>query len=130
MFKCKDCGREFYDFSTYQETHGLDSGPYEDVAVCPECSSDDFTEWEPDIEKIEVASALVDVIVTLNHLHSELSDLFGKNFENEDLENARSISIEIIEEMYGDFISSATSKLLQNGTTDNDAEKILLKLEG
>jgi hypothetical protein len=40
MYKCLDCGRTFSTPKYWQETHGLDYGPYEQFSGCPFCGGD------------------------------------------------------------------------------------------
>jgi hypothetical protein len=130
MFKCLSCGETFIDPEIYEETHGLDCGPYERVAVCPNCASTNFSEWEPNVEKIEVAQVLVNVAAALNRLQNSIADVFGASFKNEDLEHARDISIEFVEEIYDEFMPLAVSNAMRIATSTNDVNKILLNLEG
>ena len=37
MFLCLECDGLFEEPKVYQETHGLDSPPYEEFAGCPYC---------------------------------------------------------------------------------------------
>ena len=37
MFVCLDCGRVFEDPIHWEETHGLDTPPYEHFTGCPYC---------------------------------------------------------------------------------------------
>lgn len=37
-YQCLDCGRKFSEPEKYQETHGLDSPPYEEWYGCPYCA--------------------------------------------------------------------------------------------
>ncbi len=45
MYECEHCGLHFEEYDTIEETHGLDCGPYEVIAVCPHCHSS-FEELE------------------------------------------------------------------------------------
>ena len=40
MFRCKKCGAEFRTPGTVIEKHNLDTPPYEERSVCPDCRSD------------------------------------------------------------------------------------------
>lgn len=40
MFLCLECGGLFEDPKKYQETHGLDSPPYETWFGCPYCGGE------------------------------------------------------------------------------------------
>lgn len=44
MYVCTDCGRNFEEFSVVFEEHGLDTAPFEAVAVCPFCKSNNISE--------------------------------------------------------------------------------------
>lgn len=49
MYRCRECGREFYEPHRYVETHGFTDGLYEEWAECPYCCSPDFAlefEWD------------------------------------------------------------------------------------
>ena len=37
LFVCLECGNIFEESNQWQETHGLDSGPYECFSGCPHC---------------------------------------------------------------------------------------------
>ena len=43
MFVCIECGAIFENPKEWQETHGLDSGPYEGFSSCPYCGGN-YTE--------------------------------------------------------------------------------------
>ena len=47
MYKCVSCGAILAEgeFEFVTETHGLSSPPYESIAVCPYCGSDDHEEY-------------------------------------------------------------------------------------
>lgn len=52
MYICESCEGEFEEAETVIETHGLDTPPYEKIAVCPYCGADDFKEInEYDLEE-------------------------------------------------------------------------------
>jgi hypothetical protein len=40
MFLCLDCDHIFDEPHYYEETHGLDSPPYETLSECPYCGGD------------------------------------------------------------------------------------------
>ncbi len=46
MFKCNECGAEFYEPDTYRDWIGDFWGipAYEEFAICPVCKSEDFEE--------------------------------------------------------------------------------------
>ena len=37
LLVCTECGHLFEEPTRWQETHGLDSGPYENYSGCPHC---------------------------------------------------------------------------------------------
>lgn len=56
MYRCESCGCEFAEdeFDFVIETHGLDTPPYERIAVCPSCGSDNYEEfYGEDLEEEE-----------------------------------------------------------------------------
>lgn len=129
MFKCLDCKHEFDTPDTYEERHGLDTPPYESVAICPECKSTEFTEWESAVEKSEVTHTIVNALAALNRLHNNIDDIFN-GFKNDDIELAQGLLSEFIIEMYDEFIPSSVSNSLLKATTKLDVDRIILKLEG
>ena len=48
MYICNLCKGEFDEdeFDFVIEKHGLDTPPYEKIAVCPHCGADDYEELE------------------------------------------------------------------------------------
>lgn len=38
MFVCLECGNVFEEPQYWEETHGLDHGPYEAFSGCPDCA--------------------------------------------------------------------------------------------
>jgi len=44
IYKCNDCGYEFEYPKIIEESHGLDTPPYERFAVCPCCLDTDYDE--------------------------------------------------------------------------------------
>lgn len=129
MFRCHDCNETFGEPKFYEESHGLDAPPYERVAICPHCESTEFDEWQPNIEKIEAARTLVNMLAALNRLKNSIEDVFGKCIENEDLEFATQLGVEFIEEMYDGFITSKTVDDLYDITTSYDVERIMLQIK-
>lgn len=124
MYRCLDCKREFTTPNSYREEHG------EAIAICPHCSSTEFANWEPKIEKIEVARTLVNMVAALNRLQKNIADVFGDGFKNEDLEFAQEIGSELIEEMYDGFIPLTVSNAIRQSTSTLDVNRIMLRLEG
>ena len=47
MYKCLDCGCVFDEPKKIIENHGLDNPPYENMEICPACSSSNFRETYP-----------------------------------------------------------------------------------
>jgi hypothetical protein len=130
MFKCTECNAEFYAPDEYEETHGLDCGPYERVGICPKCKSTDYKEWDNHVEKIDVASVLISTLVNLNRLSNQIADVFGPSFKNEELEFAREMCAEYIEEMYDEFMPCRLSNKMRQAVTTSDAQRIIEWLEG
>lgn len=50
MYICESCKCEFDEFDFVIEKHGLDTPPYETIAVCPHCGADNYEELEEDDE--------------------------------------------------------------------------------
>ena len=130
MFKCTECNAEFYAPEYYEETHGLDCGPYERVGICPECKSTDFKEWDNHVEKIDVARVLINTLANLNRLSNQIADVFGSSFKNEELEFAQEMCAEYIEEMYDEFIPFRISKIMRETTNTSEVDRIIEILEG
>ena len=45
MYNCKDSKRRFENFKVIIERHGLDSAPYQKIAVCPICGGTDLEQF-------------------------------------------------------------------------------------
>lgn len=92
MFKCYDCGREFEEFNTHFETHGLPTGPFEKLDTCPFCGSTNFHEvsepepYDPDLA--EISKKIVESLFYINTFSYQLEDIFGKKIENAEFEKA------------------------------------------
>lgn len=130
MYRCHKCGKKFTVPKTYHENRGLDLPPYEPVPICPHCHSSEFSKWEPNIEKCEVAQTLVNIIAALNRFQNNIADVFGNGFKNEDLEFAQELGAEFIDEIYYEFIPLSVSNAVRKATTKTDVDRIMLKLEG
>ena len=128
-FFCRDCGSVFDTPSSYEETHGFEYGPYESVAICPYCNSDDFVEFEPSVEKIEVAEQIVPIILKLNNYVSELENLYGIEIKNSDLLDSIDNAAEFISDLY-DFMDLDLQRKLLKMKSETEAEKILMSLSG
>ena len=128
-FFCNGCNRYFDEAKIYCETHGLDNPPYERVAVCPRCDSDDFIKFEPCIEKLEVAERLLTAVKSFNLHIGSLEDVFGIEMKNCELTDGVEMLIEFICEMF-DFLNVDKVKKIFDMTTDNDLQGILKFLKG
>ena len=53
MYICESCERVFEEFDFVVEKHGLDTPPYEMIAVCPHCGSTDCDDYYEDDEEEE-----------------------------------------------------------------------------
>ena len=42
QYKCRECGCEFDEPYTYEESHGFNYGPFEKFSECPNCGSFDY----------------------------------------------------------------------------------------
>ena len=128
-FFCKGCGRLFDTPIIYEEEHGLDSPPYERVAVCPLCRSDNFLKFETVIEKTEVAEKLLPAVIYFNRYISTLKDVFGTHIKNDDLDNGVETVVELISETF-DFIDIDVQRQIFEMNSENDVNKILMYLKG
>ena len=128
-FFCKNCRRYFDKPVFYEETHGLDSPPYERIPICPMCSGDNFCEFEIFIEKYDVAEKLLPIVVLLNGFSNSLKDIFGIDIQIENLSSSVEILCELISEMY-DFLDVADQKKILTLENDSQLFGILKYLEG
>ncbi len=53
MYKCESCGCKFVECDFVVETHGLSTPPYESIAVCPSCGSDNYDDFYEEDEEEE-----------------------------------------------------------------------------
>ena len=127
--RCENCKRTFDIPKFYFEKHGLDAPPFERVAVCPHCRSDEFILFDTAVEKIEVAERLLMTIAAFNRYFDGLKKLFGATCENRDFDEGYAILTEFINEMF-DFISVGTEREILKVQTKNDVERILHYLKG
>lgn len=127
---CTDC-KKIFDVSHFCfERHGLDSEPYERVAVCPVCRGSNFLNFETHIEKIEIAEKLLPAIASLNRYINAVKDIFGFDVKNRDLSDGVNIIVELIGELF-DFIHIGSfEKKLFAMTSDKECEAILSYLKG
>lgn len=128
-FFCKGCRRMFDVPKFYDESHGLDSPPYERVAVCPRCDGDDFLRFDPVIEKIEIAEKLLPAIMHLNRYMRDLNNVFGGEIKNTDLLEGVGIMAEEINEMF-DFLPPEIEKKIFEMDIQGDCERMLMYLKG
>ncbi len=128
-FFCLGCDRVFDTPEYYDESHGLDSPPYERVATCPECRSDDFITFDTVTYKDDVVEKVIPAIAALNRLSDNLNDVFGNKMNNDDLSEGLGLLTELVCEMFY-FMDVDIEKRLMNMSTDNDVDKILMYLKG
>ncbi len=129
MFFCNKCRSYFDEAKIYCEKHGLDNPPYERVAVCPKCESDDFLSSESRIEKIEIAERLLPAVKCFNLHIDSLEDVFGIDIKNCELTDGVEMLIEFICEIF-DFLDVDIQKRILNMTTDNDLQRVLKCIKG
>ena len=99
-FFCFGCDRVFDTPEYYDESHGLDSPPYERVATCPECMSDDFITFDTVTYKDDVVEKVIPAIAALNRLSDNLNDVFGNKMNNDDLSEGLGLLTELVCEMF------------------------------
>lgn len=128
-FFCKGCKVLFDTPKFYEEEHGLDTPPYERMAVCPACSSDNFLKFDTVIEKTEVSEKLLPAIAALNRLTNDLSNIFGNKIVNADLSEGLGLITELISEMFC-FIDSDIERKILKMDSEKDAQRVLLYLKG
>lgn len=124
IYKCKDCGKTFVDPNFFEDEKG------ETQAVCPECNSYEYFEFDSHIEKSEVLLTLLQIICHANRLSESLKDMCGLFAQNDDLDEIFGIAEEFIEEMYDQFVTPRIANAVRHIRTENDVQKIILKLEG
>lgn len=128
-FRCNVCERNFKVPAFYYEKHGFEAPPYEKIAICPLCTSDDFTEYETHIEKIEIAEELLNVVLSLNKYINSLKCVFGSQLENKDFSEGYERLIENICEAFP-FMKVDKQRELFKISSKNDVDKFLLYLRG
>lgn len=128
-YVCKDCKRVFCEPQFYKERHGLDSEPYERVAVCPYCNSGNFYKFNAEVEKLEVAEKILPAITHLNKYINSLKNLFGACAQNSDLSDGLGLIAELISEMF-DYIPINIERKIFEMDTEKECEKILFYLKG
>lgn len=128
-FFCKDCARYFDKPKYCEEKHGLGSPPYERIAICPICESDNFCEFEIFIEKYDVAEKLLPVVMQLNIFLNLLKDIFGKDIKTENLTSSIEIICELVSEMY-DFLDTNIQKKVLKMDNYEKLNRVLKYIEG
>lgn len=128
-YRCETCKKIFNSPKFYEERHGLDSPPYERVAVCPNCQSDNFYLFETTVEKIEVAEKLLPVIAALNRYSDSIKDVFGIQADNPDFCEGINTINELLYEMFS-FIPVETERKISRLHTANEVERVLFYLKG
>lgn len=129
VFRCNVCNRYFETPDAIEETHGFSNPPYEKFDVCPNCRRDDFVEFSPYADKIEIASKILYATSALNRYCFCICDIFGSKSENDDLNSCLQTMNELIGEMF-DFIPAKIERLIEKMQTDNDVERVLYYLRG
>ena len=128
-FYCKECKRFFDKVKILEERHGLDNPPYERIAVCEVCGSDNFVKHNALVEKIEVVEKILPVVMYLNRYCNALKDIYGLGFRVVDVEDSLEIIIEAMGEMFECFDYVDLKKMF-NACSENDIKKILMRLKG
>ncbi len=128
-FFCRKCKRVFETPRFYEEKHGLDHPPYERIGVCWVCGSDDFLEFDTVIDKFEISERLLTAISALNRYCNALKDIYGNDFQNEDLSTGTEVLIELMGEVF-DYMDCDMQNKLFKIVTQKDVEKFLLYLRG
>lgn len=127
-FFCRECNRFFDNPHYYEETHGLDSPPYERVSICPYCESDDFVGFDVFIEKYEVAEKLLPAVMKLNIFISSLKDVFGLANMSSDLDDAQGELIDMLCDAFDCFEYDFRDELLDM-CTEYDLEKVMMRFD-
>ena len=128
-YRCNECNKYFNQEKYYEEKHGLDSPPYEKVAICPKCGSGDFFEFDFNIDKTEVAERILPVISLLNGYLTDIRSIFGDKCNNVKLSESVGMLCEFVLEMFS-FASVDIEKRILKSGSDNETERIMLYLKG
>lgn len=129
IFFCVDCQKTFDIPTFFEEKHGLDSPPYERIAVCPKCRGNNFLKFDALIEKTEVAERLIPCIMSLNKYVNAIKDVFGLEVKNIDLDESVDILAEFINEMFC-FVDSDVQRKIFEMDCEDDVQTILMHLRG
>lgn len=124
IYKCKDCGKTFVDPKFFEDEKG------ETQAVCPECNSYEYFDFDPHIEKSEVLFALLHIIRHVNCYCDNLKEMYGVFAQNDDIDEIYGSAEELIEEMYDEFATPQIANAVRHVKDKNDVNKVILKLEG
>ncbi len=80
MFRCLECGELFKEPLEYEETHGLDTPPYEKMYVCPKCKGHGYSPLIKDtVSRREILDKLVDIMQALNEFEYAVCDTFSES---------------------------------------------------
>lgn len=124
MFRCQECNKTFRDPRFFTDEKG------EQNAVCPNCNSYEYVEFETTIAKDDVLTQLLEILRANNNYCDKIRDLYGISAQNDDLDDIYGLCVELIEEMYGDFVTPQIYNCLRHLRTDKDVQYITLMLEG
>ncbi len=128
-FYCKSC-KSFFDEPKFcEERHGLDSPPYEKVAICARCGGDDFVQHNSFVEKIEVAEKILSALMYLNKYCNALKDIYGISLKNDELNCSVEMMVEAICEMF-DFLDNDGERQLFRLCSEGELQRILIRLKG
>lgn len=128
-YYCKDCNKFFDNLNFREEKHGLDYPPYERIAVCTNCGSNNFVIHKNFIEKIDVAEIILPVAMYLNRYCNALKDIYGGSIKNEELNTSVEIIVEAIGEMF-EFIDNDVDREIFKMSSENELQGILMRLKG
>ena len=130
MYKCnnKKCGHIFEYAHTVKEIHNMNIPPFERIAVCPNCGSDDFSEIrnvDKRIDKIDVAQTVIPALAWLHNFRDRLLESTGIPIDSD---NDLNDNIWKLQDMLIDMVDPDTDKFIysmRSAKTDEDAEKCI-----
>lgn len=128
-YRCDVCKKIFHTPRFYYEKHGLDNPPYERVAVCPNCNSENFCSFDTSIEKTEVAEKLLFAVAAFNRYSEKIKDIFGADAKNPDFCEGIDTINELLYEMFS-FISVEAERKISGLQTVGEVERFLFYLKG
>ena len=120
--------KSFGEVALLEETHGLDCPPYERIAVCPHCRSTDFVEYNPSIERLDVAAALLPALACLNRYWDSIVDMYGPGAENDDFKSGTSIINDFLSEAF-EYMPDTFIDAAVNVRGDEDVQRLISYLE-